>query len=153
MPAPTMSHVICTAAIIVLIFVMQFFYLYVVNNVQAEMAKRELKEIADYVSDTLANLYFLVNSTSSDITLEKNLDLPLVISDSVYIVKIQSDATGYAQSVYTYLKGKSVQYATAWLLPGLMVDQVYHEVESSDREVVAGCGRQDMNVYVWIKET
>jgi len=153
LPAPTMSHVICTAAILVLIFVMQFFYLYVVNNVQAEMATRELKEIADYVSDTLANLYFLVNSTSSDVTLVKNLNLPSVIADSIYIVKIQSDAEGFAQSVYAYLKGKSVQYATAWLLPGLMMDQAYHEVESSDRTVVAGCGRQGANVYVWIKGT
>jgi len=139
-----MSHVICTAALLVLIFVMQFFYLYVVNNVQAEMAMRELKEIADYVSDTLANLYFLVKSTSSDVTLEKNLNLPLVIADSIYVVKIQSDA------VYAYLKGKSVQYATAWLLPGLMVDQAFHEVESSAGTVVAGCDRRGMNVYVWI---
>ena len=145
-----MSHVICTAALLVLIFVMQFFYLYVVNNVQAEMAMRELKEIADYVSDTLANLYFLVNSTSSDVTLEKNLNLPLVIADSIYIVKIQSDNRSYAQSVYVCLKGKSVQYATAWLLPGLMVNQTHHEVESNHKMVVAGCGRQGMNVYVWI---
>ena len=148
-----MSHVICTAALLVLIFVMQFFYLYVVNNVQAEMAMRELKEIADYVSDTLANLYFLVNSTSSDVTLTKNLNLPLVIADSIYIVKIQSDDTGFAQSVYAYLKGKSVQYATSWLLPGLMADPAYHEVESSNRLVVAGCGRQGVNFFVWIKGT
>ena len=76
MPAQTISHVICTTALVALIFVTQFFYVQVVNNLQAEMTRRELKEIADYVSDTLANLYFLANSTNLDIELEKSLACP-----------------------------------------------------------------------------
>ncbi len=45
LPAPTISHVICTAGLVILIFVMPFFYATVVNTIDAEMIKRELREI------------------------------------------------------------------------------------------------------------
>lgn len=153
MPSQTMSHVICTAALVAFIFLSQFSYVQVVNNLQAEMTKRELKEIADYVSDTLANLYFLVNSTSCDIELEKTLSLPSEIRDSLYIVEIVSNASGSAQNVRTHLKGQSSIYATSWLLPGLKVNQIECEtVESGEKTVVARCCRVDIDVYVWIKK-
>ena len=153
MPAQTISHVICTTALVALIFVSQFFYVQVVNNLQAEMTRRELKEIADYVSDTLANLYFLVNSTDCDIELEKSLNLPSEIRDSTYIIQIVADTSGSAQNVTTYLKGQSSIYATSWLLPGLKVNQIECEtVESGEKTVVARCCRIDTDVYVWIKE-
>ena len=57
MPAPTINHLICTAALIVLIIVMQFFYMQIVSNVRAEVIRRELKDIADHVSNTFSNLY------------------------------------------------------------------------------------------------
>jgi hypothetical protein len=151
MPAPTMSHVIFTGALVVMIFATQFFYLQVIDNIWAEMARRELKEIADYVSDTLANLYFLVNSSSLDIEIEKNLDLPSEIRDSTYIVEI-IDASGFAQNVSAYLKDRSWIYATSWLLPGLKVDESKRRIESGEKTLIAGCHRVNTDVYVWIEE-
>ena len=152
MPAPTISHVICTAALVALIFVSQFFYVQVVNNLQAEMTRRELKEIADYVSDTLANLYFLVNSTDCDIKLEKSLNLPSEIRDSNYIIKLVN-ASGSAQSVSTYLEGQSSINATSWLLTGLMVHpNKTCEIKSSGKSALAGCYRVNPYVYVWIEK-
>ena len=88
MPAPTISHVILTGALIVLVFTVQLFFFYVVDNIWAEMARRELKELTDYVSDSLANLYFLMNSTSVDTTLKKTLKLPSRVSGSAYRLEI-----------------------------------------------------------------
>jgi len=156
MPAPV-SHVICTAALVILIFTMQFYYLHVVDNIWVEMVERELKEIADYVSDTLANLYFLANSTKGDVTLEKTLSLPSDVRDSTYMVKIEKNATtGLAQSIHAYLKGRSGVDATSWILPGLIPgDPQFNPpknetIESGGKTVVAGCRRENADVYVWI---
>ncbi|RLI47208.1 hypothetical protein DRO69_01135 [Candidatus Bathyarchaeota archaeon] len=149
MPAYTISHVIFTSALITLIFLMQFSFLYVVDNMKMEMIKRELKEIADYVSDTLANLYFLVNSTNySNVTLEKTLNLPSHVQDSTFIINITSNG-GDAQSVHAYLKDNSRIDASSWILPGLKVGS-QTSVESGGRTVVAGCSRVSTSVLVWI---
>lgn len=98
MAAPALSTVILTGALIVVIFTVQFFYFRVVDNVWAEMVKRELKEIADYVADTIANLYFLANSTSASSLLEKTLNLPLEIEGAGFTLEIIRDTSSYAQS-------------------------------------------------------
>lgn len=154
MPSQTISHVICTAALVALIFFTQFFYVQVVDNLQAGITRRELKEIADHVSDTLANLYFLVNSTNCDTELEKSLSLPSEISHSSYTVEIGSSASGSAQNVTAHLKDRASSiYATSWLLPGLMVHpNKTREIESGQDSVLAGCLRMSPNVYVWIEK-
>lgn len=149
MPAYTISHVIFTSALIALIFLMQFSFLYVVDNMKMEMIRRELKEIADYVSDTLANLYFLVNSTNySNVTLEKTLNLPSHVQESTFIINITSNG-GVAQSVHAYLKDNSQVDASSWILPGLKVGS-QTSVESGGRTVVARCSRVSASVLVWI---
>jgi len=151
MVAPTISHVICTTALIALIFMMQFSYFYVVDNIREEMTKRELKEIADYVSDTLANLYFLANSTNRDVELQKTLSLPSDIKGSTYLMEIVfNNETLLAQGVHAYVKDRSWIDATSWLLPGLRVDGQYETVESGGKTVVAGCRHISTSVYVWI---
>ena len=153
MPAPPVSHVICTAALVILIFTMQSYYLHVVDNIWVEMVERELKEIADYVSDTLANLYFLANSTKGDVNLTKTLNLPSDVRDSTYIVKIENNTEGFAQSIHAYLKGRSGVDATSWLLPGLKIDEEKtFEIESGGKTVVAGCHRENAITYVWIRQ-
>ena len=151
MPAPTISYMICTGALIVLIFTVQVFYLYVVDNIWAEMAKRELKEITDYVSDTIANLYFLANSTNADVSLEKILNLPLDVSGSSYSLAIQRDSQDFAQSVQASFNGKTWLKATSWLPPGLKVNLTKNQiVEGSGKSAVVGCSRSSQSVYVWI---
>lgn len=147
-----MTHVICIGALIVLIFAMQVSYSYVVDNIQAEIARRELKEIADSISDTLANLYFLTNSTVEDVTLEKNLNLPSDVKGLNYVIEIVFDANKFAQQVYTYIKSKSGISAVSWLLPGLKVDESkYQRIERGEESIVVGCSRVSMSIYVWIK--
>jgi len=150
LPAYTVSHVIFTSALIALIFLMQFSFIYVVDNMKMEMIKRELKEITDYVSDTLANLYFLLNSTNySNVTLEKTLNLPSHVEDSTFVINITLDE-GSAQSIYAYIKDNSRITASSWILPGLKVEN-QTLIESGGRTVVAGCRLGvDLNVYAWI---
>jgi len=146
-----MSHVICTSALIVLVFLMQFSFMYVVDNMRTEMTKRELKEITDYVSDTLANLYFLVNFTdSSNVTLQKILSLPSDVRGLTFMIRITSKED-FVQSVYAYIKGDSRISTSSWIPPSLKVDNQSQTIESGGETVVAGCRRDvDSNVYAWI---
>ena len=149
-----MSHIICISALITLIFVMPLFYFSVVDNVTVEMMERELKEVADYVSNSLGNLYLLANSTDCDILLKKRLDLPSSIRDSTYYVQLvynRSDCS--AQYVTAYLKDSSGIHADSLILPGPKADiNSGYEIESGEKTMVAGCSRNSTNTYVWIKE-
>jgi len=137
--------------LVMLIFVMPFFYAIVIDNIRVDMKRMELKEITDYVSNTLSNLYFLVNSTDSpDVPLEKELVyLPSTVENSVYTVEIEG-SSGNASKITAYLKDMPSVAADAWLVPGLKVGADY-SIESGRRTVVAGCSRNGTGVYVWIK--
>ncbi len=151
MAAPTLSTVILTGALIVVIFTVQVFYFRVVDNVWADMVKRELKEIADYVADTIANLYFLANSTTANSLLEKTLRLPSEIEGSGFSLKIVPDQDDYAQTVKAVLMGKSWLNVDSWLPRGLLVNTgKTQNIQSGGGTVVAGCQRVSSSIYVWI---
>jgi len=154
LPAPTLSHVILTGALIILIFTVQIFYFYVVDNLWADMVRRELKELTDSISDTLGNLYFLVNSTSLDTTLKKTINLPSRVSGSSYRVEIVYSG-GSAQSVRAYVEVKTWVNATSWLPPGLKVNsqfQANQVIQSLGGTALAGCTRVSKNVYVGLTQ-
>jgi len=150
LPSPTISHLICTSALVMLIFVMPFFYAIALDNIRVDMMRRELKEITDYVSNTLANLYFLVNSTNClNVTVMKELVyLPSEVENSIYIVKIDRNG-GNAMKITAYLKDRSSVAADAWLVPGLKVG-ADNSIESGGRTVIASCSRNGTGVYVQI---
>ena len=151
MVAPAISHVILTGALIVVIFTVQFFYFYVVDNVWAEMVRRELKELTDYVADTIANLYFLANSTSTNPSLEKTLRLPLDVGGSSFSIEITKDQNNYTQTVKASVQGKSWLYVSSWVPRGLLVNVGKTQtIESSGKTVIAGCQRVSSRIYVWI---
>ena len=147
-----MSHIICISALLILIFVMPFFYFSVVDNINVEMMERELKEVADYVSNSLGNLYLLANSTDRDILLKKRLDLPSNIRDSTYYVEIVYNQTdGSAQYVNAYSKDSSGIHADSLILPGPKADnETGCIIESGEKTVIAGCTRNSTGTYVWI---
>lgn len=150
MAAPTLSHIILTGALIAVIFAVQVFYFYVVDNISSEMLRRELKELTDYVADTIANLYLLLNSTNTNPPLEKSLRLPVDISGSFYTLEITSNA-GNAENVKGVIQGKSWLNVTSWLPRGLKVDLSKTQIIGySVKTAVAGCLRVASNVYVWI---
>lgn len=150
MPATTMSHAIYVAALIVLIFALQFFYLNVTDNIREEVTRKQLKEVADFVSDTITNLYFLINSTNANMTIEKNLALPLDIEGETYVVELV-EVNGSAQYVLAYLKQKSWIYSTSWVPPRLTIWQ-YKKIESGEKTFVAGCFRTNSSISIWIQE-
>lgn len=154
MPAQTMTHIICTSALITLIFAVPIFYFYVVDNISVENMERELKEVADYVSNSLGNLYLLANSTKCEILLEKTLDLPSTIRDSTYYLEIVYDVDdNSAQYVKAYPTDSSWISVGSLILPGPKADSGTGVViESSEQTVVAGCLRNETGTYVWIKE-
>ncbi len=91
-----------------------------------------------------------MNSTNySNVTLEKTLNLPSHVEDSIFVINITLNE-GSAQSIYAYLKDNSRIDVSSWILPGLKVEN-QTSIESGGRTVVAGCRRGvDLNVYAWI---
>jgi len=131
-----------------LIGVVQVSFSYVVDNVWEEMAKRELKEITDYVADTVANVYFLANSTNSQpVVIQKTLDMPSEIAGLSYSMNIASDA----RSVKAYFNGKSWLSTESWLPPGLTVDAVKNKpIEGNGKTVVVTCSQTPSTSYIWM---
>lgn len=138
MVAPLMSHLICTSALIALIVLMPIYYFYIADNVNVDMTERELKEVADYVSNSVENLYILANSTDSEVTLRKDLDLPSAIRKETYLIEITSDEeSGSALYVEARLKEQPTISADSWLLPGLNADLESCLIESGEKSVFA----------------
>jgi len=154
--APAISHLIGTTALIALIFILPLFYTNVVNNIEVDVIERELQEIADYTSNTIENLYFLVNSTNSlsVSSLEKELVyLPSSVENSIYTLEIVPSVNGSFPFVHAALKNDVSVAVDSWLLPGLMVVEDNSSIESSEKIVVVGCSRDGDGVNVWIKYT
>lgn len=153
MPGPTISHLLGTSALLILVLVMPLFYFYVVDNIDAEMANRELKEVADYVSNSLENLSLLANSTNTEVLLEKELNLPSSIRESAYYVEIVYGLDSSAQRVKTSLKGDLGISVDSLIIPGLKADNNKGcVIESGDKTAVAGCSHDRTGTYVWIRE-
>jgi hypothetical protein len=151
--APTMSYLICSMGLIVLILVMPFFFAMERDNVSEQMAIRELTEISDYASSTLANLYYLANSTNSqELTLTKDLIyLPLTVQGSFYTLSITSIDGENASKLTAVLHERSSVVGDSWLVPGLKLLNS-SSIEIRGNTVTAGCYRNDNNFYVWIGE-
>jgi len=145
-----MSYLICSMALVVLILVMPYFYSIEVTRVSTRAAESELAEIADYTSNTLANLYYLANSTNDkSSSLSKQLVyLPLTVHDSFYNLGIVSVA-GNALKITASLRDDPSISADAWLVPGLKVGS-QSSVEVSTKVTVAGCNLSGADYYVWL---
>ncbi|RLI21784.1 hypothetical protein DRO54_02775 [Candidatus Bathyarchaeota archaeon] len=152
MPAPTISHLICTAALVILIVVMQFFYMQIVNNVQADAIRRELKDIANHVSNTFSNLYYLLNSSGSSAILRKTLEIPEKVQGIFYYVQINYTDNYEADVIKVYLIDNPSIYAVSWLVPGLKVD-ISKElvVLSSESDILACCGFSGGDFLIWFE--
>jgi len=139
-------------ALIALIFVMPSFYLIVVDNIENEVILRELQEIADYTSNTIENLYFLVNTTSGyGVSVEKELIyLPASVEDSIYILNL-TESNGEVINVQAYLKTNPSLIANSWILPGLTLADGNVFFESGERIAIIGCRRNETGNYVWIR--
>ena len=148
-----MSHVICSLALVFLISAMPFYFAMERNSYTEEMAKRELREISDYTSNTLANLYFLANSTNSiDLDITKTLlYLPQTVEDSIYILGITSLDGLNASKVTAFLRDKSWVVGDSWLIPGLKIMNE-NSIEIGSKSVLAGCHRNSTGFYVWLGE-
>jgi hypothetical protein len=131
---------------------MPFYYFYVVDNITADMMERELKEVADYVSHTLGNLYFLANSTRLNVSLQKQLDLPANIQGSSYFVEIvytiEDDSALY---VLARSKDQPDIYVNSWLPPGLTANEERCKVESIKETIIVECISNTTGFWVAIE--
>jgi len=152
LPAPAISHLIGTTGLIVLIFVMPLFYSTIASNVEIDVIEIELKEIVDYTSNTIENLYFLVNSTRSNVSLEKELVyLPSDVEGSQYVLEIV-EQDGLLTQLRASLKNNPSVDVFSWVIPGLYVDKQQNiPIESGQNSVIVGCSRNDSDTYVWIR--
>jgi hypothetical protein len=139
--------------LVVLILVMPYFYSIERDRIATGIAELELREIADYTSNTLANLYFLANSTNNlEINLTKQvLYLPLTIQDSFYSLSVTS-VDGNASKITASLEDRPSVSADSWLIPGLKAD-VTSSVEIAGRSIIASCYRNvtDSQFYVLLE--
>ena len=154
MTAPAISHLVGTIGFIVLIFVLPMFYFTIAENIESEVISRELQEIVDYTSNTVENLFFLVNSTTSqDLTIEKELVyLPSYVEDSVYMLEfVSSETDGKGLNVRAVLKNENSLEARSWLIPGLIVVEDMKTIESIEQSVFVGCSKNVTGVYIWLR--
>jgi hypothetical protein len=142
------SHVICTMALVTLIVIMPVFYSNIRDNITVDVSKVELKEVADYVSNTYGNTYVLVNSTDlPDANITKQLVyLPSMVEGQLFTVRIDSEGNN-ATGITAYLKDRPDVSATAWLSPGLKVNDV-SPLESGGGVAVVGCYRVDQDIFM-----
>lgn len=153
MAAPTMSYLICSMGLIILIIVMPYFFAIERNSFADQIAERELTEISDYTANTLANLFFLANSTNSeslDITKEL-LSLPLTVEGSFYTLNITFTDSNSALKVFAFLRDKPWVVGDSWLLPGLKLLKT-SSVNIDGSSVTAGCHRAVEGFSVWLGE-
>jgi hypothetical protein len=131
---------------------MQFFYFRVIKNVEVEVIKRELKEIADYVSNTFSNLYFLLNSSGSSTTLKKLLNIPQFIYDLPYYIQIVEGVNNSAHSIKAYLASDHNIYAVSWVIPRLKVkDSETLTVLASENSVIGCSSFSDGQFLIWFE--
>lgn len=147
MAAPVMSYLICSMALVALIVAMPFFYSIEVAEINNRAAETQLKEIADYTSNTFANLYFLGNSTNEvSFNLTKQLIyLPLTVHNSFYNLSIVSVGGNASKITATFRDNPSIS-ADAWLIPGLKVGSP-SSIEIGNKVAVAGYYR---NGTIWL---
>ena len=144
-----MGYLICSMALVILILTMPVIFGIERDSIAQEMAQRELTEIADYTSNTLANLFYLANSTvtTSEISLTKDLlYLPLTVENNLYVLTITSTG-GNASKVTAYLRDSPSIMGSSWLVPGLKVEDEY-SLEIGGKSVVASCYRYNSDFYV-----
>ncbi|UCG36769.1 MAG: hypothetical protein JSV64_00345 [Candidatus Bathyarchaeota archaeon] len=153
MVAPLMSHLICTTALIALIVLMPFYFFYITNSVTNDITRRELKEVSDYVSNSLANLYFLANSTDLDVVLRKDLDLPREIHGKSYYTEIAYDENN-ASALYvtSRLMDNDQIYGNSWILRGLDANLDNCVIDSSREAVFAECVSNASGFWIALKE-
>jgi len=134
-----MSYLICSIALVVLIIAMPYFYSLEVKEITTKATRAELLEIADYTSNTLANLYYLANSTTAiDMNLTKELIyLPLTVQDSFYNLAISSTGDNASKITATLRDNPNIA-SESWLVPGLKIERDT-SVEVSGKLVVVGC--------------
>jgi hypothetical protein len=153
--SPTMSYLICSMALIVLILVIPSYFEIQRNSIADEMTRRELTEIADYTSNTLANLFFLAESAqSSDISLTKELlYLPLKVGDSFYVLNItRVDDDGDSLKVLAYITDQEWISGQSWIAPDLDVESEspleIKSYELNSKIAVARCYGDPGNFYI-----
>ncbi len=152
MAAPAMSHLICSMALVVLILVLPSFFIMERDNVAEEMATRELKEISDYTSNTLENLFLLANSTDSEnLKITKELIyLPQKVEESTYMLNISSVDGVTGSQVIASLTDRSGVVGTSWLVPGLKIVP-NNSLTIGDFILEAACERNQTGFYIWIQ--
>jgi len=74
-------------------------YFIVIENVQTETITKELKEVADHVSATFTDLYFLANSSDLNFNLTKELSIPDSIHNRAYMIEILHNDENLALSI------------------------------------------------------
>jgi hypothetical protein len=152
MAAPTMSYLICSIALVALIVIMPFFFAMERDSLAEQIAKRELTEISDYTSNTIANLFFLAKSTNSEtLNLSKELIyLPLTVEGSFYKLNIVQDGDSPLK-VVAFLRDKPWVAGESWVAPGpdLLKNSL---VDIDGSSVTAKCDRNVNDFYVWLEE-
>ncbi len=153
MTAPAMSHLICSIALVVLIVVLPSFFMMERENVAIEMARRELTEISDYTSNTLANLFILANSTNSEklMITKEMIYLPQKVEGSPYVLRISSVDDVTSSQVTASLVDRPWVVGASWLVPGLKVAPD-NSLTVDDYIVEAVCERNATGFYVWIRK-
>jgi hypothetical protein len=135
-------------ALVTLIVIMPIFYANIRDNITMDVTRMELKEVADYVSNTYGNTFVLVNSTdlpNANIT-KQLVYLPSMIEGQLFNVRIEKTGNN-ATGITAYLKDRPEVSATAWLSPGLKANDI-SPLQSGGDVAVVGCYRVGQDIFM-----
>ena len=89
MSSSVIPHVMGTAMLISLFFVISAYYAYSYSSIQNGVIASQLEEVANYVSSNIIDMVSLTTLSSEDQFLVKDLTVPKYIANNIYEITIE----------------------------------------------------------------
>lgn len=151
----SIQHIIGTAALIGLAISAALAYQIIVGYVETSVLQSQLKQTAEYVSMSIANMISLTEFTYGILstgTVTKRLSLPADLSGKTYIVRLVGEGGRY--SVRVEISSRSDLYATSPILVNstatsmlILTDETVQEFENRNIRLSDESVRPQTYVY------
>jgi len=100
MPHPILSHVIGTSMLIMLSIIVVASITMIALLVQANNLKIRLQEVAEHIASTITDVVTIMNSSSINKYIVKEITIPKDLEEKGFIVRIGKDSSGCYVEAY-----------------------------------------------------
>ena len=122
MPHPILSHVIGTSMLIMLSIIVVASITMIVLLVQANNLKTRLQEVAEHIASTITDVVTIMNSSSINKYIVKEITLPKDLEEKGFIVRIGKDSSGcYVEAYMPTAPWINVKTPLNWALENIKI--------------------------------